>query len=210
MAGRDSNTARKGRSLGPASRQLNWVTTLAAKGPGALQPQHLHFRRQPQGRKTLHLVLLDQSASMLRGQKLAWAKGCVLALSTLFYRRRDAMAVLGFAGEQAQWLQKPGKAGLFNEHWIAPLRGGGATPIQSAIDAVQDTVRRAPAGTQVAVWLLTDGRFDPLPQRPRGVDDCYIIDFEDGAVALGRCHRLAELWGGTCVPAAQWGAPSTG
>ena len=74
MAGRDSNTARKGRSLGPASRQLDLAATLAAKGPGALQPQHLRFRRQPQGRKTLHLVLLDQSASMLRGQKLAWAK----------------------------------------------------------------------------------------------------------------------------------------
>jgi magnesium chelatase subunit ChlD-like protein len=27
------------------------------------------------GSKTLHLVLLDLSASMLRGEKLAWAKG---------------------------------------------------------------------------------------------------------------------------------------
>jgi len=175
VAGRDSNTARKGRSLGPASRQLNWAATLAAKGPGALQPQHLHFRRQPQGRKTLHLVLLDQSASMLRRQKLAWAKGCLLALSALFYRRRDAMAVLGFAGEQAQWLQKPGKAGLFNEHWIAPLRGGGATPIQSAIDAVQDAVRRAPAGTRAAVWLLTDGRFDPLPPSSKSTATSSIL-----------------------------------
>jgi magnesium chelatase subunit ChlD-like protein len=200
-AGRGGNTSRKGRLNGAAGRRLDWVSTLASKGRGALRPEHLRFRPRPVGSKTLHLVLLDLSASMLRGEKLAWAKGCLLALTEQFYRDRDHMAVIGFAGEQARWLQSPAKAGAFNAGWIAPLRGGGGTPIQPAVDAVEGALRRCPPGTRATVWLLTDGRFDPLPVRPEGVDRCCIIDFENDAVALGRCQRLAAMWCGEWVRA---------
>lgn len=208
MAGRGTNTARKGRLNGGAGLRLDWGATLASKGAGVLQPQHLRFRRLPVGHKTLHVVMLDLSASMLRGEKLAWAKGCLLALTEQFYRDRDDLAVIGFAGEQAQWLQKPAKAAAFNAAWIAPLQGGGATPIQSAVQAVEGVLRRCPPGTRATVWLLTDGRFDPLPTRPAHAEHCHIIDFENEALALGRCHRLAEMWRGEWMPASCFGAES--
>ncbi len=206
MVGRDTNTTRKGRRQGAISRSLDWAATLACKGQGVLGPQHLHFRRQPVGSQTTHFVLLDLSASMLRGQKLAWAKGCLLALTARFYRSRDHMAVIGFAGHQAQWLQKPAKVPAFNEHWIAPLRAGGGTPIQSAIDAVNMELKRYGPDMHACIWLLTDGRFDPLPPRPERVDDCYIIDFEEDVVTLQRCRRLAEQWKGQVLAASQFGA----
>ena len=77
------------------------------------------------GSNTLHCVLLDMSASMLRGEKLALAKGCLLALTESFYRRREHLAVIGFSGNEARLLQAPGKVATFNAGWIAPLRGGG-------------------------------------------------------------------------------------
>lgn len=208
MAGRGTNTSRKGRLEGVAGQRLDWGATLASKGSAALQPQHLRFRRQPVGHKTLHVVMLDLSASMLRGEKLAWAKGCLLALTEQFYRDRDDMAVIGFAGEQVQWLQKPAKAGAFNAAWIAPLRGGGGTPIQSAVHAVDSALQRCPLGTHATVWLLTDGRFDPLPARPERAEHCHIIDFENDAVALRRCQRLAAMWRGQWMQASCFGADS--
>ena len=170
--------------------------------------QHLHYRRQPAGTQTTHFVLLDLSASMLRGQKLAWAKGCLLALTAMFYRSRDHMAVIGFAGQQAQWLQKPARVPAFNEHWIAPLRGGGATPIQSAIDAVNAELKRHGPDRHACIWLLTDGRFDPLPERPEHIEECYVIDFEEDVVTLERCRRLAQQWQGHLLPASQFGCRS--
>lgn len=208
MVGRDTNTTRKGRRQGSISRSLDWAATLASKGQGVLGVQHLHYRRQPAGTQTTHFVLLDLSASMLRGQKLAWAKGCLLALTAMFYRSRDHMAVIGFAGQQAQWLQKPARVPAFNEHWIAPLRGGGATPIQSAIDAVNAELKRHGPDRLACIWLLTDGRFDPLPARPEHIEECYVIDFEEDVVTLERCRRLAQQWQGHLLPASQFGCRS--
>lgn len=170
-----------------------------------LQSEHLRYRRPPVGSATLHCVLLDMSASMLQGRKLALAKGCLLALTELFYRRRERLAVIGFAGPQAQLLLAPSKVAAFNADWIAPLQGGGATPVQSAVAMLEALLRKqksAQPGLQAAVWLLTDGRFDPLPARPQGADSCHIVDFEQEAVALQRCARLAQDWGADCVAAA--------
>ena len=167
-----------------------------------LQSEHLRYRRPPVGSATLHCVLLDMSASMLQGRKLALAKGCLLALTELFYRRRERLAVIGFAGPQAQLLRAPCKVAAFNAEWIAPLQGGGATPVQSAVALVEALLRQQKAvkpGLLASVWLLTDGRFDPLPARPQGADSCHIVDFEQEAVALQRCARLARDWGAECI-----------
>ena len=72
--GRASNTSGAGRAQTPARQRLDWHQTLAAKGAQPLALAHLRYRQQASGAKLVHCVLLDQSASMLRGQKLALAK----------------------------------------------------------------------------------------------------------------------------------------
>lgn len=171
-----------------------------------MQRDHLRYRPQPQGSQALHCVLLDMSASMLRGQKLALAKGCLLALTEDFYRRREHLAVIGFSGGSAQLLQAPGKTAAFNAGWIQPLRGGGATPVESAMELAQTLLRRArnaSPGQLLSLWLLTDGRFTALPARPALADSCHIVDFETDAVALQRCRRLAHEWDAQWISAAQ-------
>ncbi|MOA51351.1 hypothetical protein D3C78_1744920 [compost metagenome] len=82
------------------------------------------------------------------------------------------------------------------------MRGGGATPVQSAmamLEALLQQQKRSQPGLLASVWLLTDGRFDPLPARPQGADACYIVDFEQEALALQRCARLAQVWGAEYV-----------
>lgn len=200
------NTARRGRLTGMASARLDWVRTLAAKGRRSLQARDLRYRARPVGSNTLHCVLLDMSASMLRGEKLALAKGCLLALTESFYRRREHLAVIGFSGAQAQLLQASGKVAAFNAGWIQPLGGGGGTPVESAMALAERLLQRArsaSSGRLLSLWLLTDGRFTALPARPRLADSCQIVDFETEAVALQRCRRLAQDWDAQWICAAQ-------
>jgi len=183
------------------------VKTLGAKGRAPLQARDLRYRPQPVGSNTLHCVLLDMSASMLRGEKLALAKGCLLALTESFYRRREHLAVIGFSGNEARLLQAPAKATAFNADWIRPLRGGGGTPLASAMALAERLLQRArsaSSGQLLSVWLLTDGRFAALPARPRLADSCQIVDFETEAIALQRCRRLAQDWDAQWICAAQW------
>ncbi|WP_200843588.1 VWA domain-containing protein [Pantoea sp. 18069] len=180
------------------------MKTLGAKGRGPLQARDLRYRARPVGSHTLHCVLLDMSASMLRGEKLALAKGCLLALTESFYRRREHLAVIGFSGDEARLLQAPGKVATFNAPWIAPLRGGGGTPVEAAMALAHRLLQRQAASKQLlSLWLLTDGRFETLPARPPLADSCHIVDFEIEAVALRRCQRLARDWDAQWISAAQ-------
>ena len=197
LAGRGSNRDRWGRKARQPGPRIDWPRTLAAKGPAVLARRHLRHRPPPAGSATLHCLLLDCSASMLRGRRLALAKGLLLAWTAALYRRREALAVIGFGGQRAHVLQAPRKAVAFNERWIAPIAGGGGSPAAAAValaDQVLTRRRRSHPGERLAVWLLSDLRFAVLPPRPQQADNCTIIDFDEGPFALGRAQRLARAW----------------
>ena len=202
------------------------------KGAAPLAREHLRFAREAAGSQGLRVVLIDLSASMLRGAQLALAKGCLLALSNQAYQGRERLLVLGFGGAVrggsggvpgpassgqpggavlqpgVVLLHPAGKPQAVNLDWIAPLAGGGDTPVQAAMQALhhclqQDAKRH---GGIVRLWLLTDGRFAPLPPPPANVAEAHIVDFEHQAVRLNRCAELAAQWGASCTPAAEWQA----
>ena len=173
-----------------------------------LERKHLRLRALPAGSGVLNCVLLDCSASMLQGSRLALAKGLLLEWTAQFYRRREDLTVIGFGGEQANLLQAPRKTVAFNTAWIAEIAGGGATPAGSAValaDAVLAKRRRSMREQHVVLWLLTDARFDEIPPRPRQADVCMVVDFDDGALTLGRAARIAQAWGAQCWPAIELG-----
>lgn len=141
---------------------------------------------------------------MLRGKRLASAKGLLLAWTAMLYRRRESLAVIGFSGKAARVLQVPQKAVVFNEGWIAPITGGGGTPAASAVMLAEVLLarrRRCSPGEHLAVWLLSDARFASVPPRPRHADQYAIIDFDEGPLALGRARQLARAWQAEHVPA---------
>lgn len=150
------------------------------------------------GSACLHCLVLDCSGSMLKGRRLALAKGLLLAWTAQLYRRRESLAVIGFSGTTARVLQPPRKAVAFNTCWIAPVAGGGGSPAASAVvlaDRMLARRRRAQACETVHLWLLSDVRFASLPPRPLHATHCSVIDFDEGPFALGRARQLAQLWG---------------
>ncbi len=66
---------------------------------------------------------------MLAGKRLALAKGLLVALFDRAYRERAEVALVCFGGGQAQVRRQPGAAHWWNEHWVAPIGGGGGTPL---------------------------------------------------------------------------------
>lgn len=131
---------------------------------------------------------------------MAQAKGYLLSLSEQVYRQRDEIAVLGFSGKGARWIQQPGKAMGVNAPWIELLGAGGGTPVCAALEHLNDLLlRQAHKDKVVQAWLLTDGRFVDLPTKPMLLQHCVVVDFETESVGLGRCQALAKEWGADWV-----------
>ncbi|WP_462384217.1 vWA domain-containing protein [Pseudomonas sp. Marseille-QA0892] len=143
---------------------------------------------------------------MLKGRNLSLAKGLLVHWSARIYRERGQMVVIGFSGNGAQVLQSPTRAGPRNEQWIRPIAGGGGTPVTAGLQLAEELVARARKGRRpfaVALWLLSDGRFEPLPPRPTFADTVGLVDFESTRVRLGRMPRLADAWDAPCWSIAQ-------
>lgn len=183
------------------SPHIDWLSTLLAKGTGRLKPEHLRYRRTSTGGAVLHCILLDCSASMLRGQRLSLAKGLVQAWVEHCYQRRESLTLIGFSGQGAYVLKTPSKAAPFNHAWISAITGGGATPIHAALNTAERLLAKKGSKFKepIALWLLSDVRFGQLPERPRFATQATVIDFDQGPRALGRAQKLAQLWQAECV-----------
>ncbi|SAL58840.1 magnesium-chelatase subunit D/I family protein [Caballeronia peredens] len=173
------------------------MATLRAKRAARLDARHLRYRRQEGAGAVLHCFVLDCSASMLAGERLARAKGLLVALFDRAYRERADIALVCFGGGRAEVRREPGAAHWWNERWVAPIGGGGGTPLTlglaSAATVLARAARRRPAQRR-RLWLMTDGRTNERPQAPSVADDIVVVDFDEGAIRAGRCEQLARAW----------------
>ncbi|MDR5739370.1 MULTISPECIES: VWA domain-containing protein [unclassified Caballeronia] len=180
------------------------MATLRAKRALPFDANHLRFRRTDGDASTLHCFVLDCSASMVGGERLARAKGMLIALFDRVYRERAEVALVCFGGGRAQVLRQPGAAHWFNERWIAPIGGGGGSPltlgISSAATVLARAARRRPSQRRW-LWLLTDGRVNERPAAPALADRIVVVDFDDGPVRVGGAKALALSWRAQCVSA---------
>ncbi|MGJ7544082.1 vWA domain-containing protein [Variovorax sp. LT1R16] len=176
------------------STAYDWPRTLMARGAEAqLRPEHLRRRPQEARSDALHCFLLDCSASMLKDGKLARAKGVLVALMEEAYRRRDRVALLCFGGNTVELRMPPRRAGVWNDAWLAPIAGGGGTPLTLGVQQAGILLAKHESA-QRWLWLLTDGRSTESPVRPVGVDVATVVDFEADRVALARAKALAQTW----------------
>ncbi|HEY3597367.1 MAG TPA: VWA domain-containing protein [Paraburkholderia sp.] len=186
----------------PGTR-IAWPPTLANKRTKQrLHADHLRFVRETKQSGVLHCFVLDCSGSMLAGQRLALAKGLLIALFERARAERNEAALICFGGVRADLRFGPAVPRWWNERWLHPIGGGGGTPfvpgIESAAQLLARAARRNPA-QQRWLWVLSDGRSAGTPERPGDADRIVFVDFERDAVQLGRCGQFARAWGGVCV-----------
>ena len=167
----------------------------------ALRAEHLRFVRDAPRGGLLHCFVLDCSGSMLAGQRLALAKGLLIALFDRAGAARSEAALICFGGSGAEVRFGPAVPRWWNERWLGPVGGGGGTPLISGVrraaQLLERSARRRP-GQQRWLWILTDGRTSDEPARPLDVDHVVFVNFEREAIRLGRCAALADAWGAQC------------
>jgi magnesium chelatase subunit ChlD-like protein len=182
---------------GAQGKRIAWPRTFAAKRSEPLRSEHLRFiHEEPRG-GVLHCFVLDCSSSMMAGERLALAKGILLALFERARAGRCEVALVCFGGNRADVRFGPAVPRWWSERWIAPVGGGGGTPFQSGIDTAGDLLmtaaRRKPV-QQRWLWVLSDGRSSDAPSRPVAADQAIFVDFEQEHVSIGRCADLARKW----------------
>ena len=184
--------------IGEPGKRIDWPPTFAAMRQDALRAGHLRFVREAPRGGVLHCFVLDCSGSMLAGQRLALAKGLLIALFDRASAARAEAALVCFGGTAADVRFGPAVPRWWNERWLRPVGGGGGTPlaagVQRATRLLERSARRKP-GQQRWLWILTDGRTRDRPARPLDVDQVVFVDFEREAIRLGRCEALADAWG---------------
>ncbi|BCZ79547.1 hypothetical protein PTKU64_32220 [Paraburkholderia terrae] len=187
----------------PGARRIAWPRTLAAKRNARLRSEHLRFAHEEARGGVLHCFVLDCSHSMLSGQRLALAKGLLVALFDQARATRSEVALVCFGGVGADVRFGPAVPRWWNERWIAPIGGGGGSPLTLGVETASVLLERAsrlkPA-QQRQLWILSDGRSSGSPSHPAHADRIVFVDFEQGSVAIGRCAELALEWGGECFP----------
>ena len=172
---------------------FDWPRTLIARGAEPLQAEHLRHRAMSAPGGALHCFVLDCSGSMRTGGRLAQAKGVLLALMDEAYRRRDAVALLCFGGDTVELRVPPQRAAAWNDAWVAPIGGGGGTPLAAAVQQADALLMRQ-TGRMRWLWLLSDGRSTEAPPRPLSAERRIVVDFESGRGSLGRAALLADRW----------------
>lgn len=193
-------------------QRVDWYGTLAKRVQqqrdlSSMQETDLMWQTQPPAMTRLHCLLLDCSGSMLARRNLSLAKGLLQHWVQQLYQHREHLMVIGFGGDKVTLLQPARKAVAFNEHWIQAIRGGGGTPVVDAVakaDILLRNARRKQSELQTALWMLTDGRFQAMPEPPQQAQQCTIVDFEQNSVALGRARQIAQFWGAHYSRAGDW------
>lgn len=139
---------------------------------------------------------------MLRDDSLARAKGWLASMFDQAAQQRSHAALICFGGNTADIRFGPAVPRWWNERWLAPLAGGGGTPfalgMRKAAEMLAQSARLYPA-QQRHLWVLTDGRTSEHPVCPPHAQRIHVVDFETGALRLGRCAALAQAWGATHI-----------
>ena len=183
---------------------------------GSAVVERADLRQAVREARTANLVVLcvDASSSMGADRRMEAAKGAALSLLLDAYQRRDRVALVTFAGDEARVALRPTGSVEVAQARLADLPTGGRTPLgpglRAALDVARSARHRDPDRRPVIV-VVTDGRAtsagpDPATD-PTGVAltaaaeiaaagiEALVVDAEDGDLRLGLARRLAEAMG---------------
>jgi magnesium chelatase subunit D len=157
---------------------------------------------------TLVVFAIDASASMRPAMRAA--KGTVLELLEDAYQHRDEVAVVTFAGEDAEVVLPPTDSISLAARHLKALPTGDRTPLPAGLGTAREVVETADPAAAVAV-VVTDGRPNAGAERPvqatrtaarelgEAVDAGLVVDC-GGADAVGLTDVVAEETGASVVP----------
>jgi magnesium chelatase subunit D len=168
-------------------------------------------REQPPG--NLIVLAVDVSGSMGAIERAEAATGTALGLLTDAYQRRDHVAVVTFAGDDATVELAPTASVEVARNRLTGLRTGGATPLAAGIQtSLELIIRQRDATRRPLLVLMSDGRAtgavnaveDALAaaaEVARHQISALVVDCETGIPRIGLAGQIAEAMHARCVAA---------
>jgi magnesium chelatase subunit D len=192
-----------------------------APEPGAAPVERADLRQAVREARTANLVVLcvDASGSMGAASRMEAAKGAAVSLLLDAYQRRDRVALVTFAGDEARVALRPTGSVEVARARLVDLPTGGRTPLAAGLRAALDVARSArhrDPDRRPVIVVVTDGRATSAGPAPAGGPsagnpveaaraaaaaiaaagiEALVVDAEDGDVRLGLAHELAEAMG---------------
>ena len=166
------------------------------------------------------MLCVDASGSMGAATRMEAAKGAAVSLLLDAYQRRDRVALVTFAGEEARVALRPTGSVEVARARLAELPTGGRTPLgpglRAALDVARSGLRRDPDRRPVIV-VVTDGRATSAGRSTAGATqvkvgataaalsaaaeiaasgiEALVVDAEDSDLRLGLARDLADAMG---------------
>nr|WP_246049046.1 VWA domain-containing protein [Natronomonas salsuginis] len=131
------------------------VRAAAARGRDRVETRDLRRSVRSGSGEALVVFAVDASASMRPA--MAAAKGVVLELLEGSYTERDSVAVVAFAGEDAEVLLPPTDSVALAARHLKTLPTGDRTPLPAGLRTTARVIDRAEPDSAVAV-VVSDGR----------------------------------------------------
>ncbi|ELZ33910.1 protporphyrin IX magnesium chelatase [Halogeometricum pallidum JCM 14848] len=131
------------------------VRAARSRGGSSVESRDLRQSVRQGDASSLVLFVVDASASMLPAMRTA--KGTVLELLKDAYEKRDEVAFVTFAGEEADVLLPPTNSVTLAARHLKELPTGDRTPLPAGLRTACDVLDRADPAASVVV-LVTDGR----------------------------------------------------
>ena len=139
------------------------VRAAARRGSDSVGSRDLRKSVRAGDTETLVVFAVDASASMRPAMQAA--KGCVLELLRDAYQARDAVAVVTFAGDDADVILPPTDSVSRAARHLKELPSGDRTPLPAGLDAAAEVLTAADPDAGVAV-VVTDGRANAADGSP--------------------------------------------
>ncbi|MAY42920.1 ATP-binding protein [Neptuniibacter sp. UBA847] len=176
------------------SNRPDWFSTLLSSLP-SWPPKQLKFKSRRQSEDLLHLVLLDTSASTLKAEGFAHAKGALLQISNQAYLAREQLALFGFGNNQVDTLLPKLRAPKELGKWLDNLPAGGGTPMREVFIQAKtylEKLQRQNPQLKIHSYVLTDGRSSSSLEGIQLPGELVWIDTELSTVKRGKGQRFAE------------------
>lgn len=190
-------------NMSEESLSVDWFRSIA-NHPSVWPPRTLTRKPAKVGQASLHLILLDTSASTLAQGVFAKAKGVILDIAQRAYLAREHLLILGFGQDQVSAILPKVRAPKEIAELLDNLTAGGGTPFRIAIEKAQRYLTQQHQqfpDLWSQTYILTDGRTqaDVSAFSPDGANaipgECLLIDTEQAPIKRGRGQEIAEQIG---------------
>ena len=176
------------------SKKINWVSSLIANA-GQWPLKQLRFQQAKKTQATLHLILIDTSASILKNDLFSQAKAIILKISEQAYLSREQLAIIGFGNQTVETLLPRQRAPKVLKSLLNSIPAAGGTPFREALEHAekfqQQQYRQTP-NIRIKTYIITDGKIRQSFSHINLGSETVLIDVEKSAVKRGKGQRIAS------------------